>query len=76
MLSEDSKQISFTDDDRCPWISQLLDRQGVKSLEDDTNFIFQFETDGSYKAIDVLQYAMKRLPQRLNTLLDSLVTPD
>jgi DNA-directed RNA polymerase subunit D len=76
VLSEDSKQISFTDDDRCPWISQLLDRQGVKIIEDDTNFIFQFETDGSYKAIDVLQYAMKRLPQRLNTLLDSLVTPD
>ena len=49
---------SVQDDDRCPWISQLLDRQGVKIIEDDTNFIFQFETDGSYKAIDVLQYAI------------------
>jgi len=76
VVSEDSSQIRFTDDIHCPWIEQLLDRPEVEVIEDDTKFIFQFETDGSYKAIDVLQYAVKRMPQRLNILLDSLVTPD
>lgn len=76
IISEDQKQIRFSDDTLCPWLSQLIDKTNVKMVEDDTKFIFQFETDGSYKAIDVLQYAMKRLPQRLNILLDSLVAPD
>lgn len=76
VISEDSKTIRFTDDDGCKAVRQLLDYPSVKVIEDDTQFIFQFETDGSYKAIDVLEYALKRLPQRLNTLLESLTTPD
>ena len=76
VVSENQGEIRFSDDTLCPWVSQLLDRTDVKIIEDDTKFIFQFETDGSYKAIDILQYAMKRLPQRLNILLESLVTPD
>ncbi len=76
VISEDSKSIRFTDDDGCKAVRQLLDYPSVKVIEDDTQFIFQFETDGSYKAIDVLEYALKRLPQRLNTLLESLTTPD
>ncbi len=76
VLSEDSKTIRFTDDNLCKAVRQLLDYSSVKLVEDDTQFVFQFETDGSYKAIDVLGYALKRLPQRLNTLLESLTTPD
>ena len=48
----------------------------VKIVEDDTRFIFKFETDGSLKAIDVLNYALKRIPQRLNVLLDSMAAAD
>lgn len=76
VISEDSKTIRFTDDDGCKAVKQLLDYSSVKIIEDDTQFVFQFETDGSYKAIEVLEYALKRLPQRLNTLLESLTTPD
>ncbi len=76
VLSEDSRTIRFTDDNSCKAVRQLLDYPSVKMVEDDTQFVFQFETDGSYKAIEVLEYALKRLPQRLNTLLESLTAPD
>ena len=76
VISEDSKTIRFTDDTPCSKITQLMDRSGVKIIEDDTKFVFQFETDGSYRSVDLLGYALKRLPQRLNTLLESLTTPD
>lgn len=76
ILKEDSKTIRFTDDEPCKAVTQLLDVSSVKIAEDDTNFVFQFETDGSYKAIDILEYALKRIPQRLNILLESLTTPD
>lgn len=76
VMSEDSKTIRFTDDYSCKAVRQLLDFPAVKLIEDDAHFVFQFETDGSYKAADVLEYALKRLPQRLNTLLESLTTPD
>lgn len=76
VISEDNKSIRFTDDEPCKPVTQLLDYPAVRVIEDDTHFIFQFETDGSYKAMDILEYALKRLPQRLNTLLESLTTPD
>ncbi len=76
VVGEDSKTIRFTDDIPCRMVTQLIDVPSVKLIEDDTTFVFQFETDGSYKAEDVLEYALKRLPQRLNTLLESLTTPD
>lgn len=76
VVKEDTKTIRFTDDEPCNKVTQLLDIPSVKLIEDDTHFVFQFETDGSYKAVEVLEYALKRLPQRLNTLLESLTTPD
>lgn len=76
VIHEDENEIRFTDDFGCTLLYQLLDNLKVERIEDPTTFIFQFETDGSYKAIDVLEYALKRIPQRLNTLLDSLVVPD
>ncbi len=76
VLKEDAKTIRFTDDVPCRMVTQLIDVPSVKLIEDDTTFVFEFETDGSYKAEEVLEYALKRLPQRLNTLLESLTTPD
>ena len=73
VLSENSQTIVFSDDNRCTHLSQLLDTEHVKVVEDDSRYVFQFETDGSLKAIDVLQYALKRLSQRLNVLLESVV---
>jgi DNA-directed RNA polymerase subunit D len=76
VLKETAKEIIFTDDTPCRWIKELLDTKNVDVREDDTVYIFKFETDGSLKAIDVLEYALKRIPQRLNVLLESLATVD
>lgn len=76
VLKENDKEITFTDDFGFKGVSQLFEAPGVEIREDSTNFVFKFETDGSLKAMDVLEYALKRLPQRLNIMLDSLVTPD
>lgn len=73
---ETSEEIVFSDDSPCRKLSELFEIEGVKIVEDDTVFIFKFETDGSLKAIDVLNYALKRIPQRLNVLLDSMAVTD
>jgi DNA-directed RNA polymerase subunit D len=76
VLKESGEEIVFTDDSPCRKLSELFETEGVKVVEDDTRFIFKFETDGSLKAIDVLNYALKRIPQRLNVLLNSMAVPD
>ncbi len=76
VVKETAKEIIFTDDTPCRWIKELLDTKNVDVKEDDTIYIFKFETDGSLKAIDVLEYALKRIPQRLNVLLESLAAAD
>lgn len=74
VLSEDADRITFTDDMQQRGISSVAEVAGIEAVEDDTRFIFSFETDGSLTAKEVLEYALKRLPQRLNLLLDSLVS--
>ncbi len=76
VFRESDKEIVFTDDSPCRKLSELFELENVKIVEDDTRFIFKFETDGSLKAIDVLNYALKRIPQRLNVLLDSMAAAD
>lgn len=76
IIKEDKKSITFTDDKPYRPLNVLFDSKGVKIIEDDTKFVFKFETDGSLSAIDTLDYALKRIPQRLNTLLDSIVSTD
>ncbi|MEM4221616.1 MAG: hypothetical protein QW068_04100 [Thermoplasmata archaeon] len=41
-------------------------------VEDDTKFIFQFETDGSLSAKDTLLVAIRRLMEKLGRLRDSI----
>ncbi len=76
VLKENDKEIVFTDDYGVRGVAQLFEFPGVEIREENTNFIFKFETDGSLQAIETLEYALKRLPQRLNIMLDSLVAPD
>lgn len=76
IVKETKDEIIFTDDTPCRALNDLFELKGVRIIEDDTKFIFKFETDGSVKAYDALEYAFKRIPQRLNILLDSIVTPD
>ncbi|AAT43807.1 DNA-directed RNA polymerase subunit D [Picrophilus oshimae] len=73
VISENENEITFTDDVECRYLQQLFDeKSGVTITEDDTKFIFQFETDGSLTAIETLDYALKRLKERFNNLMESL----
>ncbi len=74
IVSEDSKTIVFTDDMQLRGLSSIAEITGTEVTEDNTRFIFTFETDGSLSAKEVLEYSLKRLPQRLNILLDSIVS--
>ncbi len=73
VVSENASSITFTDDSPCTSLTPLFEIKDVKIEEDNSTYIFQFETDGSLTALEVLDYALKRIPQRLNTLLESLV---
>ena len=73
LVSESNSTITFTDDVPCHALTPLFENKECKIEEDSSSYIFQFETDGSLSALDVLDYALKRLPQRLNILLESLV---
>ncbi len=74
VVAEDEKKITFTDDMQLRGLGPIAEVSGTEIVEDDTRLIFQFETDGSLTAREALDYALKRLPQRLNILLDSIVS--
>lgn len=74
IVSEDKSAIVFSDDMQLRGLGTIAEITGTEVTEDNTRFIFSFETDGSLLAKDVLEYALKRLPQRLNILLDSIVS--
>ncbi len=76
VVSERGDSIVFTDDYGTKQITVLSQNEKVVVSEDRNRIIFKFETDGSLSAQDVLDYALKRIPQRLNLLLDSIVTTD
>lgn len=74
VLSENKTSIIFTDDMQLRGLNSIAEITGTEVVEDNTRFVFSFETDGSLTAKEVLEYALKRLPQRLNVLLDSIVS--
>jgi DNA-directed RNA polymerase subunit D len=72
VVSENDDTIVVTDDIPCSYLSQLMERDGVVVEEDNSKFIFKFETDGSLKASEVLSYAIQRLKTRYTSLMESL----
>ena len=71
VVSEDNEKITFTDDFECKYLAKILSFENPEIKEDDTWFIFQFETDGSLSAKDTLNYALKRLADRFSHLRES-----
>lgn len=71
VIYEDSKKIIFTDDVECKHLAELVSFENPVIREDDTWFVFQFETDGSLTAKDVLKYAITRLKSRFSHLRES-----
>ncbi len=68
VLKEDENYIIFTDDIPCKAMAELLSFENPEITEDDSWFIFEFETDGSLTAIDTLEYAIKRLKNRFEAI--------
>ena len=71
VVYEDEENVVFTDDVPCGAINELLSFENPEIKEDDSWFIFQFETDGSLSAKDTLNYALKRLKERFVHLRES-----
>ncbi len=71
VIHEDGEKITFTDDFGCKDLAKILSYENPKIEEDNSWFIFQFETDGSLSAKDTLEYALKRLSQRFVHLRES-----
>ncbi len=86
LVNENSSSITFTDDYQQPGLMRFINRsihlskvnetKEVSIKEDRKRFIFKFETDGSLTALETLKIALEKLPERLTTLHESMVTPD
>ncbi len=68
VVYEDKDKIIFTQDKECNALAKILSYDEYEVREDDSWFIFQFETDGSLSAKDTLDYALKRLSERFKKL--------
>jgi DNA-directed RNA polymerase subunit D len=55
-----------------PLNGELYSDKQIKCIEDVTDIIFQFETDGSLKAKDALEFAITRLQKRLENIKNSV----
>ncbi|EQD64601.1 DNA-directed RNA polymerase subunit D, partial [mine drainage metagenome] len=76
VLSETKDKIRFTDDIKTRLFSPILGTEGVTIKENPEIFVFRFETDGSLETKEILSYALKRIPERLNALHESIVAAD
>jgi DNA-directed RNA polymerase subunit D len=86
VVKETKDTITFTDDFQERKVmnfinisthnAQINGTNSVKIREDNKSFIFKFETDGSLSAKETLKVALDKLPQRLNVLHESIVSPD
>ena len=71
IIYEDDEKIIFTDDIPCKELAKILSFDNPKIREDNTRYIFQFETDGSLSAEETLRYAIKRLKERFGHIRES-----
>jgi DNA-directed RNA polymerase subunit D len=72
VVSQDDNEITFTTDYPSKYIAKLYRMDSLKIKEDDTRFIFHFETDGSLTAREVLTYALDRIKNRLSFLREQV----
>ncbi len=71
VIYEDRDKIIFTDDTECKALAKIVSYDEHEVREDDSWYIFQFETDGSLSAKDTLDYALKRLSERFKKLRET-----
>ena len=62
----------FTADYPSKWIGKLYRMDSLEVKEDERRFIFYFETDGSLKPNEVLEYALSRIKERLSGIVETV----
>jgi DNA-directed RNA polymerase subunit D len=72
IVKETENEVTFTTDYPNKYLAQLYRMDSLKVTEDDSKFVFYFETDGSLTPRQVLSYALNRLKTRLEKLRDSV----
>jgi DNA-directed RNA polymerase subunit D len=72
VVRKDDKEVVFNTDYPSKYIAKLYRMDSAEITEDDTRFIFYFETDGSLKAREVLDYALSRIKNRLSEIVEKV----
>lgn len=72
VVKKDSKEVVFNTDYPSKYIAKLYRMESAEIKENDTRFIFYFETDGGLKPGEVLSYALKRIKDRLTEMVEKV----
>lgn len=72
VLRKNNKEIVFTSDYPSKYIGKLYRMDSLEVKEDDRRFIFYFETDGTMKPGKVLEYALRRIKERLSGIVEKV----
>ncbi len=72
VLKKNDKEVVFTADYPSKWIGKLYRMDSLEVKEDERRFIFYFETDGSLKPNEVLEYALSRIKERLSGIVETV----
>ncbi|MGC8645277.1 MAG: DNA-directed RNA polymerase subunit D [Thermoplasmata archaeon] len=72
VVKKDDKEVVFTTDFPSKYLAKLYRMDSLEIEEDERRFIFYFETDGSLKPREVLDYALERLVFRLGSIVEKV----
>jgi DNA-directed RNA polymerase subunit D len=72
VLRKNDKEVVCTTDYPSKYVSKLYRMDSLEEKEDDKRFIFYFETDGSLKPRQVLDYALSRIRERLSGIVEKV----
>ncbi|MEM0161090.1 MAG: DNA-directed RNA polymerase subunit D [Thermoplasmata archaeon] len=72
VVRTEENHLVVTDIYPTPLTGELYSDKQIKYREDDTDIIFQFETDGSLKAREVLEFAIARIQTRLENIKNTV----
>jgi len=72
VVKRDDREVVFNEDFPSKYIAKLYRMDSLVVEEDDRRFIFYFETDGSLKPREVLDYALERLVSRLESIVEKV----
>ncbi|MCL5408075.1 MAG: DNA-directed RNA polymerase subunit D [Candidatus Thermoplasmatota archaeon] len=72
VLKKNDKEVVFIADYPSKYIGKLYRMDSLEVKEDERRFIFYFETDGSLKPRQVLDYALSRIKERLSSIVEKV----